>query len=123
MPLDERYPAGTPGERNSCFRKTLPPAVASVSFAPEIPAPDEPIRVEVQAPQAAQPELLYRLAGPGVESEETRLSMKWQGTRFVASIPGQDAGMLVRFAQTRSDTATRGFFPAEDDLRPAFSPM
>ncbi len=122
MPLDETYPAGTPGEENTCFRKTLPPAVASVTFAPEIPAPDEPIRVEAYAHRMAHPELLYRIAGPGVESEETRIPMEWQGTCFVATIPGQDAGMLVRFRiQTKSEAGDTRFSPAEDDLRPAFS--
>ncbi|HNY28111.1 MAG TPA: lamin tail domain-containing protein [Candidatus Sumerlaeota bacterium] len=122
MPLDDSYPAGTPGEQNTCFRRTLPPAVASVTFAPHIPEPDQPILVEAQAPRTAHAELLYRLAGSGMESEETSIPMVWQGTRFVATIPGQDAGRLVRFRiQTRSEAGDSRFFPAEDDLRPAFS--
>jgi len=123
---DNTVAAGSPGQKNSCFSSTLLPTVFSLSFTPRHPKSAQPIRVEAAVTatrELAQVDLLYRTAVPGSETEEKQVLMKKEsGTRFTATIPGQDAGCLVRFRiKVVNNAGAHRFYPPENDIRPALS--
>src|SRR6266540_2064558 len=127
-PLSENRskPAGSPGKVNASFSANLPPVISNAKFAPENPSPDQPITVEADvrdADRVAEVDLLYRLAGPGVESPESSLPMqKSSEGHYTATIPGQSKDQLVRFRIRASDAkGAWRLFPAETEPRPAFS--
>jgi len=116
-------PSGTPGRQNACFSATLPPVV-TMDAAPSDLAPGQPLRLAATANgKVRELVLLHRVLVNGSESKESALPMaKETDGRFVASIPGQKAGSLVRYRvkAVGEDGSTR-FCPAEHDLRPTFS--
>jgi len=119
-------PAGSPGKVNASFSANLPPVISNVKFAPENPSPDQPITVEADvrdADRVAEVDLLYRLAGPGVESPESSLPMqKSSEGHYTATIPGQSKDQLVRFRIRASDAkGAWRLFPAETEPRSALS--
>jgi len=122
LPLTPK-PAGTPGRQNACFSATLPPVIVLDALPSDL-APEQPLRVQATAKgNVRKLVLLYRVLVNGSESKESALPMaKETDGRFVASIPGQKAGSLVRYRvkAVGADESTR-FCPAEHDLRPTFS--
>ena len=127
-PLSENRskPAGSPGKVNASFSASLPPVISNAKFAPENPSPDQPITVEADVrdtERVAEVDLLYRLAGPGVESLESSLPMqKSTEGHYTATIPGQSKDQLVRF-RIRASNAKGAWrlFPAETEPRPTLS--
>lgn len=127
-PLTEtrEKPGGTPGRPNAGFSASVPPVLLGVTFTPELPAPGQSIPVEATLrPDDAvkSVDLLYRLAGPGFEKPEERISMKLASPgHFQAVIPGQNAGALIRFrVQATGPGGDVRNFPAETEPRPALS--
>jgi hypothetical protein len=128
-PLSEEatQPGGTPGAKNAAFCATLPPVVSDVSFRSNCVAPNQPIEVEAQVrskTEVKEVRLLYRVIGPGSKGEERVLPMSKAGTatRYSASIPGQQAGQIVRFRIHALDqNAAERFYPSATEPRPALS--
>lgn len=127
-PLSEtrEKPAGTPGKVNAAFARSVPPVVANVSFAPELPAAGVAVVVQATLPATEAPKevnLRFRLAGPGFERPESVIPMQGKGGgRFEASIPGQTVGTLIRFrVEAVGKDGSRRHFPAETEPRPALS--
>lgn len=123
---DRQRPGGTPGRANAGYSPVLPPVVADVQFTPDQPAPGQSVRVEAvvrPASQAGDVQLLFRTAGPGVESPETTLAMtRGAGDRYSATIPGQAADSLIRFRiRAAGKAGAPRLLPAETEPRPAFS--
>lgn len=123
---DRAKPAGTPGKPNHNFRPALPPVIDSVSFTPEIAAPDQPVIVQARLRPGESPSLLrilYRVAGPGFEKPEFSIEMeKVSDHTYSATIPGQSADQLIRFrVQALSKSETSLYFPAETEPRPALT--
>jgi hypothetical protein len=116
-------PSGTPGRKNASFSATLPPVV-TLDTAPTDAAPGQTLAVEATVKgDAREVVLLYRVVANGSEGKEETLAMiKGSNGRFVASIPAQAAGSLVRYRVkvVGEDGSTR-FCPAEHDLRPTLS--
>ncbi len=126
VPSGTQTPGGTPGTQNSGYSENLPPVVANLQTRPAHPAAGIPLRVEVEISDpdgVGQAHLLYRVAGSGSEGSETRIPLTHgQGQSYSAEIPGQPAGKIIRFRVEAIDTGGhRRFYPAESDLRPAFS--
>lgn len=127
-PLSEtrERPTGTPGKANAGFAAELPPVVASVKFAPEMPKPGQSISVEADlrpGTEAKSVDLLYRLAGPGYEKPEVRVAMTaTTAGHFTGTIPAQEAGQVIRF-RVQATGAKGGVrnHPAATEPRPAFS--
>jgi hypothetical protein len=127
MPANAPKASGTPGKKNDCYSATLPPAIGAVTVLPEDPAPNQPLRVEVEMKGKVAPSevsLLYRTAVGGVLGKEASLPMSRSEKtgKYVATIPAQQAGTLVRYRIKAVDEAgaTR-LFPGENELRPAMS--
>ncbi|MDB5323662.1 MAG: Inner spore coat protein [Phycisphaerales bacterium] len=148
MPARAPKPAGTPGKANAAYAPALPPIIRSVTGSPEDPAPNRVIRVEaVLAPGQAVKSVtvLYHVLTDGVPGPERPIPMTLQpasatrpvplatapakpaattaGITYVALIPAQKAGTLVRYrvaAVAQAGDLTR-YVPAETDLRPTFS--
>jgi hypothetical protein len=123
---DRLKPAGTPGKANANFSPNLPPVISDVKFAPENPAPGQPMTVEANVSDmdgVGEVKLLYRLAGPGFEKAESSVLMsKNSEGRYSATIPGQPKDALIRFRVQALDTqGARRSYPAETEPRPAFS--
>jgi hypothetical protein len=123
---DRNKPTGTPGRTNSCYSAELPPVVSAVRAQPAHPRPNQPVQVEavVRDPKGvAGVNLHYRLAGPGFEKAEVHLAMKDLGEgRYVAEIPGQAAGHLIRYrVEATGASGAQRLHPAEHEPRPAFS--
>lgn len=116
-------PAGTPGAQNTSFAAALPPVV-TLNAAPMDMAPGQPLQVEAAAKgNVKDPVLLYRVVADSSEGKEETLAMT-RGTdgKYVASIPAQPAGSLVRYrVRTTGEDGTVRFNPAEHDLRPTRS--
>jgi hypothetical protein len=75
---DRLKPSGTPGKANANFSTNLPPVISNVKFAPENPAPGQPMTVEANVSDTdgvGDVKLLYRLAGPGFEKAESSVLM------------------------------------------------
>ena len=122
--------AGTPGRKNDSFSPTLPPLIDAVEMLPKTPVPQQEVKVraKVAAREGVKAvSLLYRLAGPGRESEEKSVSMTRVGGDdrtgvYEATIAGQAHGQLVRYRLHASDSAgSERFLPAPNDPRPTFS--
>jgi hypothetical protein len=112
---------GTPGKKNVNHAATRPPAVSGVKF-PRAVGPDQGIKVEATVRPAATVELLYRVAGPGYEKEETTLRMTEAKGRFSATIPAQKAGQIVRFRiRAVDEKKAERLWPNPNEVRPAFS--
>ena len=116
-------PAGTPGQRNSAYSATPPPAVA-VEDGPASASPGRPLAVAARVTGDVQEVvLLYRAVTPAKVSAEVAVPMASSaGGRWQADIPGQLAGTLLRYRVRASgrDGATR-LAPAPHDLRPTLS--
>ncbi len=115
-------PSGTPGRQNACF--SAPPPVVTMDAAPSDPAPGQPLRLAATAKgRVRELVLLYRVLVNGSESKESGLPMaKETDGRFVATIPGQTSGALVRYrVKVVGDDGSTRSCPAEHDLRPTFS--
>ncbi|HEX2972091.1 MAG TPA: CotH kinase family protein [Tepidisphaeraceae bacterium] len=127
LSADGLKPAGTPGKQNGCYAAQLPPMIAKVTCAPGNPKPGEAIRIEAEVRDAdgvKEVSLLYRVATPNKLGPETPMAMTQDSTtgRYVATIPAQEAGRLVRYrikAVDRKDAQRT--YPAENDLRPMMS--
>ncbi len=64
----------------------------------------------------------YVLAGPGFVKTEVVLPMVGSNGTFVASIPGQTNGSLIRFRiHAVNQRGASRFFPAENEPQPAIS--
>jgi spore coat protein CotH len=116
-------PSGTPGRQNACFSATLPPVV-TMDAAPSNLVPGQPLRLAATAKgKVRELVLLYRVLADGSESKESALPMaKETDGRFVATIPGQTSGALVRYrVKVVGDDGSTRSCPAEHDLRPTFS--
>ena len=128
-PLSEEatQPGGTPGAKNAAFCATLPPVISDVSFHSNTVAPNQPIEVEAQVKsqtEVKEVRLLYRVVGSGAEGEEKALPMSKaaSSSRYSASIPGQQAGQVVRFRiQALDQNAAERFYPSATEPRPALS--
>jgi len=120
-------PGGTPGAKNAAFCATLPPVISEVSFRSNCVAPNQPIEVEakVQSKTALKEvQLLYRVISPGSESEEKALTMSKAATsgRYSGSIPGQQAGQIVRVRiHVLDESSAERFYPSATEPRPALS--
>ena len=101
--------------------------VSEVSFRSNCIAPNQPIEVQAQVQsktEVTQVQLLYRVIGPGSEGEEKVLSMSKAAVanRYSASIPGQQAGQIVRFRIHALDqNSAERFYPSITEPRPALS--
>jgi spore coat protein H len=122
--------AGTPGHKNDCYSRKLPPLVDAVEATPKNPTPRQEVKVRAKVSDAdglSAVSLLYRLANPGRESEETVLPMtRVAGDErsgvYEAIIPGQADGQLVRYRIKATDTAgAERLMPSPNDPRPTFS--
>jgi len=124
---DATQPAGTPGEKNASFSPNLPSVISKVSFPSTAVAPEQAVRIEADVrAQGALREvvLLFRLLRPGSISEETAVPMTKAGadSRYAASIPGQQAGQVVRFRIRATDqNDAERVFPSPTEPRPALS--
>ena len=118
-------PSGTPGQANASYSAVLPPVV-SVSEAPAFLAPGRTLAVRAtikgDAP-VGEVALLYRVVTNEAAGAEVALPMtKDAGGHFVASIPAQRAGVLLRYrVRAVAENGARRFFPAENELRPTLS--
>ena len=103
---------------------TLPPVITGVHFTPEICQPGDVVTVTANVEgEPTRVELLYRIAQPGSESNETSVGMeRAAGGDYAATIPGSEANRILRFRirATGSGGATR-IYPHPNELRPAFS--
>jgi CotH kinase protein/Lamin Tail Domain len=119
-------PGGTPGKKNSNYAPELPPDIANITLSPPDAKPGQEIKVEADVHAAdglRQVELLYRVAGSGTETEEQAVGMTARKRyKYIATIPGQKAGQIVRVRVRAKDSngAVRTF-PSDNDLRPAVS--
>ena len=123
---DPSKPGGTPGRQNANFSENLPPIIKNVTFTPTRPAPGQTLEVEADVNDADGVQavtLRYRTAGSGSEAPESMVPMrKLSKHRYAASLPGQKAGLLLRFRiEARDAKGSRRLFPAETEPRPAFS--
>jgi hypothetical protein len=131
-------PAGTPGKKNTNYAAHLPPIITNVKFSVERDSfrssavePGQEVKVDAEVRSAEGlrgVELRYRVAGSGFETEEKIVPMVLAGERnefrstFVAAIPPQKAGQIIRFRIKAVDVKDgQRFFPAEHELRPALS--
>jgi hypothetical protein len=120
----EPKPVGTPGKANAANSASLPPVI-SLSEAPAIVEPNKPLEVlaDVKGNEPREVILAYRALKTEADGVETSVPMERRADgRFVANIPGQTSGTLLRYRvkATSRDGATR-LHPAEHDLRPTFS--
>ena len=123
---DRDRPGGTPGRPNAGYSAVRPPVVASAKLSATFPAANQALTVEAEIPageSVEKLEVLYRLAGPGMEKDAAPVLMT-QTTpgHYTATIPGQPAGQLIR-AQVRA-TGPRGShreYPASTEPHPALS--
>ena len=124
---DATQPGGTPGQQNAAFCASLPPSISEVRFPSNCIAPERPIAVEAQVQSKTELKevvLLYRVIGPGHVSEEKGVAMSKSGAekRYAGSIPGQQAGQVVRFRIRAVDgNSAERFYPSPTEIRPALS--
>jgi len=127
LSAEATQPGGTPGEKNVAFCASLPPAISQVSFPSNCVAPEQSIKVEAQVhSQAALKEvnLRYRVVRAGFTDEEKSLPMSKRGTDtdYTATIPGQQAGQIIRFRiQAVDENSAERFYPAPTEPHPAIS--
>lgn len=123
---DATQPGGTPGAANAARSEHLPPIVSHATVQPACAAPGQTITVEadVEDPLGLREvTLLYRVAGSGMEGQEKAVAMaRRAGRHYVAEIPGQPAGQVVRCRiQAVNQQSARRFWPGENEPRPAMS--
>jgi hypothetical protein len=124
---DDKQPGGTPGDKNAAFCASLPPVISQVSFPTNWIAPEQPIPVAAQVQSKAELKevvLRYRIVRPGSIGEEQALPMTKSGAdaRFSASIPGQQAGQIIRFRiQAVDQNSAERFYPSPTEPYPALS--
>jgi hypothetical protein len=124
---DANRPGGTPGAKNAAFSPAVPPVISDVSFPSNSIPPQQTIQVEARVNSPAELKkvvLLYRVVEPGSAGEEVAVAMKKTPTpnRYSATIPGQQAGQVVRFRVQAVDVASaERFYPSPTEPRPAFS--
>ena len=117
--------AATPGQTNAVFSPRRPPVVEDVRFA--APVPGAPTTVSVTINPAAElhtVELRFQSIGDAPVLDETVVSMNRTGApgTYVAAIPAQPAGRLLRFRVRVSDAAgSTRIVPAPGEPRPTFS--
>jgi hypothetical protein len=119
-------PGGTPGRQNADYASGLPPVIRLTSSAPDDLAPQQSLRVEaeIKGEKLREVSLLYRIVADGVEGKEAVVPMIRDAItgRYQAEIPGQKAGMLVRYrVQATAEGGARRLYPGEHDLRPTLS--
>ncbi len=110
--LEERKAGGTPGRPNDSYSASLPPAVTAVEHSPKCPAPEEEVTVTAAVSSGDRVDgvvLLYRVARPGGETEETpvpmmRVSGDSTSGAYRSVIPGQPDRHLVRFRIRATDS-------------------
>ena len=121
---------GTPGRQNDSFSAHLPPRTASVEMTPIAPAPEQEVKVRIKVSDTEGVKsvgLLYRLAGPGKESEEHAVSMnRVAGDEnsgiYEGTIPGQANGTLVRWRiKAMGASGAERLVPSPNDPTPTFS--
>lgn len=111
---------GTPGYANSVYQSGVPPFIASVRHEPLVPAPGESVRIEAGIElDGLVSAFLYYDAGSGYQAVPLfddglhEDSAAGDGT-FTASIPGHEAGTLVRYYIEAAGTGgVVRFFPTE----------
>lgn len=123
LSADRMKPTGSPGAKNTNFSEKLPPIIKGVKLA-EFAQAGQPIAVQAEVEGSAREvKLLYKTAGPGFQKEEETVAMEETAPgRFAATIPGQEAGKLirVRVRVTGANAASR-VFPGENEPRPALT--
>src|SRR5262249_33347690 len=100
-----RKAAGTPGQKNDNFSPNLPPLVNAVEMEPKAPTPQQEVKVRAKVTDShgvKEVALLYRVVGPGRESEEktvgmTRVAGDDKNGVYEGTIDGQAHGELVRY--------------------------
>ena len=103
--------AASPGTSEASDGTGMVPIVDRVDFALS-PPPGEPLTVTANArADASSARLFYRVGF----AEEIAIEMSVDGTNLSATIPGQQAGDLVRFRIELSDGVTTGRYPRVGD--------
>jgi hypothetical protein len=123
---DATHPGGTPGVQNTSFSATLPPWISQVRFPSNTIPPQQamPIEAQVQSPtELKRVTLLYRVIQAGSEGEEVAVPMsKTAKPGYSATIPGQQAGQVVRFRiQAVDANSAERFYPSPTEPHPAVS--
>src|SRR4051812_8284220 len=124
LPASPR-PGGTPGEQNANYSAVMPPVV-SVADTPAVVAPGKPLTVKAQVTgdvPLREIALLYRVITVKSEGAEVSVPMaKGDGDAYVANIPAQVAGSLLRYrVRAGTESGAPRFEPPENDLRPTFT--
>ena len=123
---DRAKPSGTPGAANGAYSATLPPMVRSFEVDATVVEPGKALNARARFDSAVRPtsvELVYHIVDAGKTSEDVSVSMtRGDDGVYVAAVPGQDAGRLVRLRvrATAADGAVR-VHPAPNSIRPAVS--
>ena len=133
---DGAPPMPTPGQRNSTFTETSPPALRQVAHLPEAPASGEAVVVSVKASDpdgVASVSLEYLVVAPGsyIRKSDPGFDSGWitlamadpDGDEvYTAEIPAQPHRSLVRYRITAADTGGASVsVPYEDDDSPNFA--
>ncbi|HEV8607866.1 MAG TPA: CotH kinase family protein [Tepidisphaeraceae bacterium] len=126
LPIDTPRPAGTPGKKNASYCAVLPPSIKIISPIVDDSTSNQPLNIEIEAKDPAaikELTLFYRTVAEGLEGKETAKPIdKDPATgQFSAAIPGQGANTLVRYRIKVTGDGVSRFYPAENDLCPAFS--
>lgn len=113
----------TPGQKNLRHADHLPPAIQTVRINPPSPAPNTPIRLEVEAEDAdgiREVRALYRLVNPGRLGPEQILTLTpGPGKTFTGTLPAQPANQLLRYRIVAVDQkGAERSFPDPEDLLP-----
>lgn len=118
----EPKPGGSPGAKNSSDSTTTPPMV-SIEAGQFEPAKPTSVNVSIEQGVGVDTvELGYQLVGPGNIGSEKLVTMKRDGSRYQANIPGQEGGSLVRYrVRTIDGSGNESFYPHKHSLRPAFT--
>ena len=122
----DKYPSGTPGQRNSVFAAATPPKIGSVTWHPKQPKPRQQIVVTLNTKKDSikSAAVHYRVVAPGSVGEEQVAAMEHtNGKQLTARIPtGDEANRLLRFrivAQGANGGVANS--PALNEIRPAYT--
>lgn len=115
--LDRPVGGGSPGAANRAHLEGPPagPTFAALSHSPVVPAPGEPIRIEVTArdPDGLGRLLVFYRTGGGFAFEPMVPVGPEAPERFAATLPGQPDGALVHFYVGAEDArGNASTFPA-----------
>ncbi len=122
--------SGTPGTKNDSFCSNFPPVISHVERSPQVPTPQQKLKISASIRDSdgiASAALLYRLAGPGRESDEiavgmTRTSGNEKDGVYEGTLDGQAHGQLIRYRIRATDsTGAARLAPAPNDPRPTYS--